>query len=74
MIDEVNKWLNLAERDFFSAKKIGADIGILDVCANLNPVYIEARYPDVPTSYKKEEIKKLLKNTEKVLKWIKTNL
>lgn len=119
MIDEINKWFNLAERDFFSAKKIfkkkiyyvsaflcqqsvekglkalyikkyqkllkihdlvklakkiGADIEILDVCAKLNPVYLETRYPDVPSSYNKEDIKMLLIDTEKVLKWIKTNL
>ena len=56
------------------AKKIGADIKILEICAELNPVYIETRYPDVPTSYSKVDIKKLLKDTEKVLKWIKMNL
>jgi HEPN domain-containing protein len=40
----------------------------------LNPIYIEIRYPDVPSSYNKEDIKELLKDTEKVLKWIKMNL
>jgi len=56
------------------AKKIDANIEILDICAELNPVYIETRYPDAPTSYNKEDIKKLLKDTEKVLNWIKMNL
>lgn len=56
------------------AKKIGANFEILNICAELNPIYIETRYPDVPTSYNKEDVKKILKNTEKVLKWIKTNL
>lgn len=56
------------------AKNIGADIEILDICVKLNPIYIETRYPDVPSSYNKEDIKELLKETEKVLKWIKTNL
>ncbi len=56
------------------AKKVGADVEILDICAELNPVYIETRYPDVPTSYSKVDIKKLLKDTEKALIWIKTNL
>ncbi|TFG23804.1 MAG: HEPN domain-containing protein [Promethearchaeota archaeon] len=119
MIDEINKWFILAERDFISAKKnfkkriyyvsaflcqqsiekalkalyikkyqkllkihdlvklakkVGADINILDICAELNPIYIETRYPDVPTSYNKVDLKKLLKDTEKVLIWIKTNL
>jgi len=119
MIDEINKWFNLAERDFLSAKKnfkkkiyyvsaflcqqsvekglkalyikkfqkllkihdlvklakkVEANIEILEICAELNPIYIETRYPDVPTSYNKEDIKKLLNNTEKVLKWIKMNL
>ena len=56
------------------AKNIGADMEILDMCVKLNPIYIETRYPDVPSSYNKKDMKELLKDTEKVLKWIKTNL
>lgn len=119
MIDEIQKWFNLAEKDFISAKKvfkkkvyyvsaflcqqsvekglkalyikkfkkllrihdlvelgkkINADIEILDVCAKLNPVYIETRYPDVSISYTKNDIREVLKDTEKVIEWIKKNL
>jgi len=56
------------------AKKIGAEFEVLDLCSKLNPAYIETRYPDVPKSYNKENIKELLKDAEKVLKWIKKSL
>lgn len=56
------------------AKKINAPTEILDICIKLNPVYIDTRYPDVPRSYNKKEVKELINDTERVLKWIKQNL
>lgn len=60
------------------ARKLGASEDIITLCKELTPVYVETRYPDLGEGRFKEftieETKEDIKNTEKIVKWIKKNL
>lgn len=52
---------------------IKANKRIVKICKELNPHYIETRYP-VETEYTKEITENALKNAKEVLKWVEEKL
>lgn len=56
------------------AKKINAPRDIVILCNEINPVYIDTRYPDIPKEYNKKDAKLLINKAEEVLRWIGKNL
>lgn len=52
------------------AEKIGASKEILELCDDLNPAYIETRYP-LNVDYDGEMAKDALISARKVVKWVK---
>lgn len=55
------------------AKKVLAPIKILENCSKINPSYLDARYPDVPKNYNKEDAEEIFALAEEVVEWIKKN-
>ena len=60
----------------FLAEKLKIPKKFLDVCDELNPFYIEARYPPlfVVEKYTKDNISKLIENVGEILEWIKKEI
>ena len=61
----------------FLGKRLNLPNGILGKCKELNPVYIETRYPDANSGFKeysKEESEEDIKSAEIVLKWTEKKL
>lgn len=61
------------------AKDVKAPINIVDNCANLNPVYIDTRYPDyadtIPAElYSEKAVENFIAAAEEVLAWTKKKL
>ncbi|MEW5937105.1 MAG: HEPN domain-containing protein [Candidatus Thermoplasmatota archaeon] len=61
------------------AEKAGLPSDLIDACDELNPVYIETRYPDasgvVPAhEYTQEDARRDLEIAEKVIKWIEQQI
>lgn len=52
------------------AKRCNAPKNIFDLCSDINPVYVDTRYPDVPKDYKKEEALILIDKAKEVIEWI----
>lgn len=58
---------------------VNAPKNIIGICNDLNPIYVEDRYPDfsdvIPAKkFAEKDIKQFLKKAEKALKWIKKQL
>ncbi len=63
----------------FLARKVELPERLTSICKKLNPVYIEARYPDASgklpaDAYTESDAVSDLKNAEEVLKWIETQI
>jgi len=61
------------------ATLINAPQEIINVCNELNPIYVEDRYPDfsdtIPAKkFAENDINNFIKKTEKTMKWIKAQL
>ncbi len=64
---------------FFLAEKLKLPNSLIEICKELNPVYTEARYPDIGENipaeeYSEEDAINDLENAGKVLKWIEKQL
>ena len=60
------------------ASLVNAPKEIVQMCNELNPIYVEDRYPDfsdiIPAKkFNEDEIKDFLEKAEKTLKWIKAH-
>ncbi|MDP3989863.1 MAG: HEPN domain-containing protein [archaeon] len=59
------------------AREVGAPDNIIKACAEINPVYVEVRYPEgneLPfEKVNKKEAEYILKLTEIILQWIQKN-
>jgi len=60
---------------FYLAKKLGLSEDLIEICKEINPVYTEARYPDISNKlpaeeYSEDDAVTDLENAKKVLKWI----
>ncbi|MBU0456854.1 MAG: HEPN domain-containing protein [Nanoarchaeota archaeon] len=57
------------------AKEVGAPLEIIKICASINPVYVEVRYPEgdeLPADkINKKEAEEILHFTGDILKWVK---
>lgn len=57
------------------ARVVDAPIDIIQICAEISPVYAEVRYPEgseLPASkVNKQEAEHILKQSRKVLQWVK---
>lgn len=56
------------------ARRVSAPEKIIVFCSQINPSYIDTRYPDLEKNYSKRDAERILKFTEEVLEWIKENL
>lgn len=61
------------------SRKLSLPEELITLCIDLNPVYLETRYPDASGSspayrYSLDDAETDLNNAKKVIKWIKTRL
>ncbi|MBU3923445.1 MAG: HEPN domain-containing protein [Nanoarchaeota archaeon] len=56
------------------AELVEAPDNIIELCSNVNPVYIISRYPNVDGEYSKEDAEEIIRFAEEVLEWIKEKL
>ena len=55
-------------------KKVGAPVEILELCEELNPYYIQTRYPDYEEKLSQEEVERAMVVASKVIQWAETKL
>ena len=59
----------------FLAKKLNLPEELAGYCEDLDPLYVESRYPDVgERDVSEEEARGLLKKAEEVLEWVKERI
>ena len=58
------------------AKKMKLQQDLIAACERVNPVYVEARYPDAAgfKRYFKDDAISDIKGADRVLKWLKKNI
>jgi len=56
------------------ARKVNAPQEIIVSCSQINPSYIDTRYPDLSKDYSEEDTERILNLVKEVLEWIKKNL
>lgn len=72
-IKKFSKLLKIHELVYL-ARAIGAPPELLNLCEDLNPYYIQTRYPDYEETLSEEEAQKAIRIAEKVVKWAEKNL
>jgi HEPN domain-containing protein len=65
--DKVHDLLTLAD-------SVEASDDIIACCVKLNPYYTTTRYPDIGEAVSEDTAKELLKNSKKVVEWVKQAL
>lgn len=58
----------------YLSKRLGLPKDLLEICDEINPFYVEARYPNVHEEYEKDEVSDALEKAKKVLKWIEKRI
>ncbi|MBI5636247.1 HEPN domain-containing protein [Candidatus Micrarchaeota archaeon] len=58
----------------FLGKKTGAPASVLGVCEQLNPFFIQLRYPDYEEDISGKEASGLIECAKKVVEWAKKSI
>lgn len=58
----------------FLARKVGAPNAVLELCEELNPFFIQARYPDYEEELSVDDVEKLIEDAREVIEWVEKSL